>query len=83
MKIYFYIVHYTIHFDGYPKEYTATGLIKAENSTKVRTLVCRELAKIPCVLIGTIYFEDIRDLEFSLTNEKSFILTNEVLSCEW
>ena len=83
MKIYFYIVHYTIHSDGHPNEYTLTGLIKAENSTKVRTLVCGELAKIPCVLIGTINFEDIRDLGFSLTNEKSFILTNEILPCEW
>ena len=83
MKIYIYIVHYTVIIDGRPNEYTLTGLIKAENSEKVRTLVCKELAKKPFILIGTIHFEDIRDLDFSLTNEKSFILTDEILPCEW
>jgi hypothetical protein len=83
MRIYFYIVHYTVTIDGHFDEYTLTGLIKAENPTKVRTLVCKELVKKPFVLIGTIHFEDICDLDFSLTNEKSFILTDEILPCEW
>jgi hypothetical protein len=83
MKIYYYNVHYTIKVDGYTVEYTATGLIKTESPTKVRTLVCKELIKRPNVLIDSINFEDIRDLENLLTDEKVLILTNKMLPCEW
>lgn len=70
-KLYFFNVSYTLKIDGLQNEYHETGLVKAKNPEYVKTIVCKELVKMP-VVIDTIHFEDIRDLENSLTDEKNW-----------